>query len=212
MSRGAALLEAVYRNPSDLQARRVYADWLLAQGDPRAEFIMLQLAAPTEAGKVRAAELFEQRGAGWVGGLAEVLDGVTVNDFEGGFLTRCWPKFTSHEQAAALASDAAWSTVREAVTSIATHELKAKDKRSKARRTSAYESALVPQFLARAPLNALERFARPMPVALAASLTSRATPFSSLRELTLDVTDAALQECRARCRRRPLFPRSSDSR
>jgi uncharacterized protein (TIGR02996 family) len=197
VSKGAALLEAVYRHPTDSQARRVYADWLLEQGDPRAEFIILQLVPPTPGGKARAAQLFAQHGAGWVGGLGPVLERVTVADFERGFLARCWASFTSLEQAAALAKDPAWSTVREAVTSLATQQLKPKNPRSRIPPRWVYERAPVPPFLAAAPLNALEHFTGTVPLSLAASLASRATPFSSLRELAVDLTEAGLKECRA---------------
>jgi uncharacterized protein (TIGR02996 family) len=44
------LLEAVYRAPDDLSAREVYRDALLERGDPRGEFIALQLSP--DAGSV----------------------------------------------------------------------------------------------------------------------------------------------------------------
>lgn len=40
---GAALLAAILADPRDDQARQVYADWLTERGDPRGEFITLQL-------------------------------------------------------------------------------------------------------------------------------------------------------------------------
>ena len=50
----AALLEAIWARPDDDGPRRVYADALLARGDPRGELIHLSLAAA--AGNREAAE------------------------------------------------------------------------------------------------------------------------------------------------------------
>ena len=43
----AALLEAVAQAPHDLQARTVYADWLEERGDPRGEFLRLEMQMTT---------------------------------------------------------------------------------------------------------------------------------------------------------------------
>ena len=43
------LLEEVLERPDDLDARLVYADWLSEAGDPRGEFIRLQIAGEPEA-------------------------------------------------------------------------------------------------------------------------------------------------------------------
>lgn len=45
MSDGETLLNEVLANPADREPRLVYADWLLDQGDPRGEFIQLQIQA-----------------------------------------------------------------------------------------------------------------------------------------------------------------------
>ncbi|KIG18411.1 hypothetical protein DB30_00696 [Enhygromyxa salina] len=37
------LLESIYDDPRANDARRVYADWLVGRGDPRGEFIHLQV-------------------------------------------------------------------------------------------------------------------------------------------------------------------------
>ena len=42
--RGAELLAKIHDDPHDLATRAVYADWLTSNGDPRGEFIALQLA------------------------------------------------------------------------------------------------------------------------------------------------------------------------
>jgi uncharacterized protein (TIGR02996 family) len=39
----AALLEAVHADPNDLQARAIYADWLEERGDPRGEYLRLDM-------------------------------------------------------------------------------------------------------------------------------------------------------------------------
>jgi uncharacterized protein (TIGR02996 family) len=58
---GDALLSAVIANPDDDTVRLVYADWLEEQGDPRAEFIRLQIAlARDEPGDQVALELRER--------------------------------------------------------------------------------------------------------------------------------------------------------
>ncbi len=66
-------LRAVLAHPDDDQPRLVYADWLDEQGDPRGEFIRLQVelarhgpAHPRHKGWMRrAAELFLQHGREW---------------------------------------------------------------------------------------------------------------------------------------------------
>ncbi len=68
-----ALLAAVLHDPDDDAARTVYADRLLAAGDPRGEFIAIQLALETaRAGSAKHAELasasaalLKQHGARW---------------------------------------------------------------------------------------------------------------------------------------------------
>ena len=44
MTDAGTLLRAVLAQPEDEAVRLVYADWLEEQGDPRAEFIRLQIA------------------------------------------------------------------------------------------------------------------------------------------------------------------------
>lgn len=66
VDRGAALLAAIYDDPDDDTARSVYADYLQEKGDPRGEFIALQLA---DAQHERQAELLEEYTARWLGGM-----------------------------------------------------------------------------------------------------------------------------------------------
>jgi uncharacterized protein (TIGR02996 family) len=84
---GAALLDAVYDAPHDDAARLVYADWLLDQGDPRGELIVLQYRTPrTLEQQAREAELLDEHLDEWQGRLAGVT---TWALFERGFLARC---------------------------------------------------------------------------------------------------------------------------
>lgn len=63
-----ALLAAIIDNPDDDAPRAVYADWLTEKGDPRGEFITLQLAArPTAKQRARADELLDKYKKEWVG-------------------------------------------------------------------------------------------------------------------------------------------------
>jgi uncharacterized protein (TIGR02996 family) len=96
------LLAAIYADPSDDDARAVYADWLTGRGDPRGELITLQLKKA--AGKATDEELARERrvltkknARAWAGELGkasyfnpstergEFPDGVRIA-FERGFL------------------------------------------------------------------------------------------------------------------------------
>jgi uncharacterized protein (TIGR02996 family) len=76
-----ALEGALFANSDDLASHMAYADWLSEQGDPRGEFIQVQLALedeskPAEERKKlqqREQELLAAHGAEWLGGLAPVL-------------------------------------------------------------------------------------------------------------------------------------------
>jgi uncharacterized protein (TIGR02996 family) len=83
---GAQLLAAVYADPSDRNARSVYADWLIAQNDPRGEFIALQLArGHDDPPTLRERQLLDAHGKVWLGALAAT---VGHREFRGGFLFR----------------------------------------------------------------------------------------------------------------------------
>jgi uncharacterized protein (TIGR02996 family) len=83
---GEGLLRQVLEAPDDDRPRRVYADWLLERGDPRGDFIALQLASaerpegPSEF-EPRAAALLAEHRAAWLGPLA-----MGAARFERGFL------------------------------------------------------------------------------------------------------------------------------
>src|SRR5262245_58323153 len=76
-----ALEEALAENPDDLASHAAYADFLTEQGDPRGEFIQVQLALEdqTQPAKQRQAlqkrekALLEKHGRTWLGELAPYL-------------------------------------------------------------------------------------------------------------------------------------------
>ena len=81
------LLESIYDDPDDDEARLVYADMLQTRGDPRGEFIALQMM-PTrgEDGDKQVKSLFRKHRDEWLGDdLARVL---IRAEFERGFLAR----------------------------------------------------------------------------------------------------------------------------
>lgn len=80
----ATLLEAIYARPEDDGARAVYADALTARGDPRGEFITLQLAPKlTPAQRERMRSLLDKHERTWSGPLTTVLE---KRVYERGFL------------------------------------------------------------------------------------------------------------------------------
>jgi uncharacterized protein (TIGR02996 family) len=80
-SAGKALENAILANPDDLGARAAYADWLIEQGDPRGEFMQLQLALEDESLSTperkelqkREKALLKQHQAEWLGRLGPIL-------------------------------------------------------------------------------------------------------------------------------------------
>ena len=74
---GPALLAAIYADPAADEARMIYADHLSGEGDPRGEFIQLQLqrarGTATEAGVRREVALLKKHARAWLGPLAAVL-------------------------------------------------------------------------------------------------------------------------------------------
>lgn len=69
----AKLLAQVVSAPEDERVRRVYSDWLLEQGNPRGEFIALQLGPTSAASTRRARALLAKHRAEWLGELDRVL-------------------------------------------------------------------------------------------------------------------------------------------
>ena len=93
---GAALLQAIYEAPDDVSKRLVYADWLTEQGDPRGEFIQLQVqrreGKAAKGAATRERELFTEHWQKWLGGLKHLPRKGLV--FEGGFLDTARPNST----------------------------------------------------------------------------------------------------------------------
>src|SRR5260370_4044110 len=82
---------ALVEDPDDLGAHMAYADLLIEEGDPRGEFVRLQLALEDETLDAAAREklrkqeksLFRKHGRSWLGGLAPfLLDRPAKEDFE----------------------------------------------------------------------------------------------------------------------------------
>lgn len=76
------LLRAIWEAPEDDDPRSVYADELIAHGDPRGEMIQLQLQRGTFDAQARELELWKAHGAAWLGEFARYP--VTVH-FQRGF-------------------------------------------------------------------------------------------------------------------------------
>jgi uncharacterized protein (TIGR02996 family) len=112
IDRGAELLARIYEDPRDLDARAVYADWLTAQGDPRGEFIALQLARPlpqvrpwrfseqdrTHRPTTREKQLWRTHKKAWMGRFGALLRFVA---FEHGF--PAWGHLASSVDVATIA-------------------------------------------------------------------------------------------------------------
>ncbi|MFO0735468.1 MAG: TIGR02996 domain-containing protein [Labilithrix sp.] len=100
------LYARIYADPTDDEPRAVLADLLLQRGDPRGEFIALQMGRHGTDRPATPAErkLVQQWGRTWLGPLDDVLlkEGV---EYERGFLARC--RFAGGEAAGAKE----WMTV-----------------------------------------------------------------------------------------------------
>lgn len=86
-----ALLEEIYADPDADHARSVYADWLIARGDPLGEFIAAQVArAAAGRGEPSRSEraLFEEHWRAWVGPPAEIVAPYKI-EFERGLWSAC---------------------------------------------------------------------------------------------------------------------------
>ncbi|PRP95494.1 WD domain, G-beta repeat [Enhygromyxa salina] len=107
------LLAKVYANPDALEHRLVCADALLSQGDPRGEFIQLQLARQEHGGRPskRERQLLAAHELSWLGDLGGVIERKSVR-FEGGFPVYGEVLFESATQRAVIGNEA-WATFRE---------------------------------------------------------------------------------------------------
>ncbi|MCX5743650.1 MAG: TIGR02996 domain-containing protein [Proteobacteria bacterium] len=111
----AALFDAVWAAPDDDAPRLVLADFLTERGDPRGEFIMLQLAhaagALDAAGKKREKELLKRHKKLWLGPIGVLMQPHALR-FERGFLVTCFLEPNAALEAT-LGNHPAWSTIRE---------------------------------------------------------------------------------------------------
>jgi uncharacterized protein (TIGR02996 family) len=107
------LLEAIYAAPDDDGPRRVYADWLLSQGDVRGELIMLQCERREPR---RAAALLAAHKKEWLGPLAPVVVLQTAK-FERGFPSEVELHFSALRQLSPVTGHPAWNTLRKLIIS-----------------------------------------------------------------------------------------------
>jgi uncharacterized protein (TIGR02996 family) len=103
-----AMFDAVYAAPSDRQRREVLADALLEEGQPRGEFIALQLDGSSRARK-RALKLLDRHRAEWLGAL---LDNVVAgtDDWRDGFLVAAHVRLWGNR-----VDERSWATVERLV-------------------------------------------------------------------------------------------------
>lgn len=107
------LLDKVYASPFDDAPRLVYADWLLEQGLPRGELIMLQYKSATHGliprERERERQMLHRYLREWIGPLFDVLD---QNDivFSRGFLSAC-TAWLPKDPPESLLERPEWSTV-----------------------------------------------------------------------------------------------------
>jgi len=96
---GEILERAILDDPDDIAAHAAYADWLTQQGDPRGEFIQVQLALEDESRSAderrqlqrRETELLQAHEAEWVGDWTKLAN--TVGPSGRGQLAFAGPKF-----------------------------------------------------------------------------------------------------------------------
>jgi uncharacterized protein (TIGR02996 family) len=106
-----ALERAVREDPDDDAARAVLADALLEAGDPRGEFIAIQLRPErTDEQRAREKALLARHAKTWLGPLARVLVGYR---FERGFLAAATIDRKKPKLVAELVGHPAWETVTE---------------------------------------------------------------------------------------------------
>lgn len=110
---GDELVAAIFAEPQVDAHRWVYADWLCDRGDPRGEFIQLQLAdhdaRASDADRARAQALADAHAKAWIGSLDHVLVRKSVV-FERGFPTRarCKPGLRKPER---YFGEPSWATL-----------------------------------------------------------------------------------------------------
>lgn len=103
-----ALLAAIYADPDDDAARLVYADFLQDRGDPRGEFITLQIGRGDHSNSARERELWKKHGKQWLGSLGPIVRDV---EFRRGFLARATAKFRTQRDVELYGALPEWATV-----------------------------------------------------------------------------------------------------
>lgn len=112
------LYAAIYGDPDDDAPRHVLADYLSDRGDPRGEFISLQLARGRKRiGLARELELLQANAAEWLGALAPVID-VPHSKFERGFLAHAAIVRNTKKLLRVLSPEPAWATVEHFVNGV----------------------------------------------------------------------------------------------
>jgi uncharacterized protein (TIGR02996 family) len=106
------LLAAVLRDPDDDHARAVYGDALQQRGDPRGEFIALQLGPRSAAAEARERALLKQHGRTWLGPLDAAIKPDSIR-FARGFLDACRVEFKTKSQRDELHAHPWWATATE---------------------------------------------------------------------------------------------------
>ncbi len=102
-------LRAVYAAPGDDARRQVLADVLLEQGDPRGEFISLQLA---QASPKRQQALLEKHQKEWLGSIADITEFKRDTPlFAGGFVSELSVRAVKRGQFLLAADAPEWATV-----------------------------------------------------------------------------------------------------
>lgn len=106
----ASLYEPIWEAPHELARRQVLADVLLERGDPRGEFISLQLA---NASQKRQRALINVHGHAWLGALDDVADWRgDPPRFENGFVSELSLRPVKPGQFNLIRDAPEWSTVR----------------------------------------------------------------------------------------------------
>ena len=96
--RGEKLRSAIWKNPADRDALRVYADWLIEQGaQTQGEYIQLSLLdSPTDEQSKKANTLREKHRGQWLGAARPFVRSWSDDHDTPGFVSRAWceaPKF-----------------------------------------------------------------------------------------------------------------------
>jgi uncharacterized protein (TIGR02996 family) len=109
------LLERVLADPHDADLRAVWADALQERGDPRGEFIALQLQPPplTPAQDKRLRSLISKHRVEWLGELDPIVQRREGLVFDRGVLAECQVQVKSVPALAKVVGHPLWATLRQ---------------------------------------------------------------------------------------------------